>query len=181
MGYLRVLYARSPGVTRGGSRSLRSAHVVGRQGRVRVRTVAVGRRHGGTPAVTVDVVVVAVGEAYAMQAAGEGVVGRDIPCEGRVPHRGVEAEVLRCVVHASCAVKPYALQVERHVHFVARVGIVSEYPQFVVGRVDALHPHLVDEYVGLDFVIVAAVNHHLMLRVEVLHRACGLCVGKVAD
>jgi hypothetical protein len=93
----------------------------------------------------------------------------------------VEAQVLRRVVHPAGTEEPYALQVERHVDFVTRIGVVTVDPQLVVGRVDALHPDLVDQHIGLDFVIVPAVDHHLLLRVEVLHRALGLWKGEVAD
>lgn len=124
-----------------------------------VRTVAVRRRGGGHPAVAVDVVVVGAHIAGVVRTAYECVVGRYVPHETRVAHGGVEAQVLCGVVHAAGAVEPHALQVERHDDFVAGVGVVAIDPDFVIGRVDAFHPDLVDEDVGLDLIVVAAVEH----------------------
>ena len=106
--------------------------------------------------------------------AGVGVVGRDIPAEARRVHGGVEPQVLCGVIHPPGAVEPDALHVERHVNLVAGVGIIAVQPDFVVGRVDALHPYLVDQHIGLNLVIVAAINHQLLLGVEVLYGAMRL-------
>ena len=109
------------------------------------------------------------------------VVGRHGPSHRGPPQASVSAEpqVLCRVVHASGAVEPDALQVDGHVYLVARVGIVAVDPQLVECRVDAFCPHLVEEHVGLYFVVVAAVNHQLALAVEVVHRAFGLAAREV--
>lgn len=129
---------------------------------------------------TVDIVVVSHRVSGTMQDAGIAVVGWDTPREVRRLHRRVEAQVLCRVVNAPGAVEPHASKVERHVNLVTGIGVVAIDPNLVVGRVDALHPNLVDEHIGLDFIIVAAVNHHLALRVEITHRALCLRQGEIA-
>ena len=146
-----------------------------------MRAPTTGRRSRRHPAVTVDVVVVTAHVARDVLSACIWVIGWDIPFEARHPDRCVEAQVLRRVVHPAGTVEPDALQVERHVDFVARIGIEAVDPQFVVGRVDSLHPDLVNQHVGFDFVIVPAVDHHLLLCVEVLYCALSLLKGEVAD
>lgn len=158
---------------------MRLAHIVVGQGRGRhAGAVGVDR---GSPAEAVHFVVVGAGVAGAVRHAGVVVVGRHEPGECRHAHFYAEAEVLGGVVHAAGAVEPYALEVEGHVDFVAGVGVVAIDPEFVVGAVDAFHPHFVEEDVGLDFVVVSAVDHDFALRVEVVDGAGGLAVGEVVD
>jgi hypothetical protein len=71
------------------------------------------------------------------------------------------------------------LQVQRHIDFVARVGVVTIDPQLVVGRVHTLHPHLVDKNVSGNLIFVSAVDHHFSLRVQVAHRPGGLAESEV--
>ena len=115
-------------------------------------------------------------EARTVHHAGVGVVARHIPSRRSCDVAAVEPQVLSSVVDVAAAEKPYALQVERHIDFLARVGIVAEHPDLVERRVVALHPHVADEHIGLDFVIVATVDHHLLLRVQVAHRP--LCLSE---
>lgn len=129
----------------------------------------------------VDIVVVAACVAWMVCDASVGVVGRYAPHECGHADIDAEAQVLGSVVHATGAVEPYALQVEGHVNLVARVGVVAIDPDFVVRGVYALHPDFVDQDVGLDLVVVTAVNHDFFLRVEVAHGACSLAVGEVMD
>ena len=129
----------------------------------------------------VYVVVVAAHVAGTVDYPDETVVGRHIPGEGWRLYRGMEAQVLCCVVHAGSAEQPHTLEVERHVNLVAGVGVITVDPQLVVRGVYPLHPYFVDEYVGLYLVIVAAVNHHLAFRVEVVHCTFGLCIGEIPD
>lgn len=138
--------------------------------------MVVCRRH---PAVAVYVVVVRACVAAAVRDARVGVVGRDVPRQRRPVHTRAEAQVLCRVVDLCPAVEPDALQVDGHVNLVTRVGIVSEDPQLVVRRVHAFHPHLVQEYVCRDLILVSAVNHQLVLAVQVAHRAQRLAVREV--
>ena len=155
------------------------AHVVVGQGRRgHAGTVGVGRGH---PAVTVYVVVVTASVAGSVDYSCIGAVRGDVPSEARRSHIHPEAEVLSCVVHASATVEPYAFEVERHVDFVAGVGIPAVDPELIVGGVDTLHPDFVDKHVGGQLILVAEVDHHLVLRVEVAHCPCGLAVGEVVD
>lgn len=162
---------------------MRGAHVVGVYGgRRRYAGAYMRRRHWRTPAVAVHIVVVGAHIAVVVNHACEGPVFRHIPHNlRRVQTRRAEAQVLGCVVHAAGAVQPYTLQLERHVDLFACVGIVAVYPQLVVGRVDALCPYLVDEHIGLDFVIITAVDHHLVLPVQVINCSVGLAAGEVVD
>ena len=130
---------------------------------------------------TMDIVVVSHRVSGTMQDAGIAVVGWDTPREVRRLHRRVEAQVLCRVVNASGAVEPHTAQVERHVNLVTGIGVVAIDPNLVVGRVDALHPNLVDEHIGLDFIIVAAVYHQFVLPVEVVHCPFSLAAGEVVD
>ena len=109
------------------------------------------------------------------------VVGRHGPCNRRHPQAsvGAETQVLCRVVHAPGAVEPDALQVYGHVYLLARVGVVAEDPQLVECRVDALGPHLIEEHVGLNLVVVAAVYHQFVLAIEVAYRAFGLAAREV--
>lgn len=129
----------------------------------------------------VHLVVVGACVAWTVVDASVGVVGRHGPSHRGPPQAsvGAEPQVLCRVVHASGAVEPDALQVDGHIYLVARVGIVAVDPQLVECRVDAFCPHLVEEHVGLYFVVVAAVNHQLALAVEIVHRAFGLAAREV--
>ena len=141
-------------------------------------TVGVGGWH---PAVAMDIIVVTACVSVAVFHSRVGVVGRNPPDERGHPHIHPEAQVLRRVVHPSSAVQPYTMQVDRHVDFVARVGIESVEPYLIVRRVHPLHPDVVYEHVGLYLVVIPAVNHQLPLAVQVVHCATGLAVGKVVD
>lgn len=73
------------------------------------------------------------------------------------------------------------MQVEWHIDFVTRIGIPAVDPEFIVSRVYALGPDFVDQYIGLDFVVVAAINHQFVLSVEVTHRSVGLAAREIVD
>ena len=141
----------------------------------------VGLPGGGHPAVAVDIIVVTACVAWMVCDASVGVVGRYAPHECGHADIDAEAQVLGCVVHAAGAVEPNAMQVEGHVDFVAGVGIETVDPNLVVGGVDALHPDFVDEYVGGQLVLVATVNHQLVLIVQAGYCACCLAVGEIKD
>jgi len=130
---------------------------------------------------TVYVVVVGATVSMPVYHAGVGAIGRDVPGQRMSAHIDPEPQVLGCVVHVSCAVQPDAFQIEWHIDFVAGVGIVAVDPELVVGGVDSLHPYLVDKHVGRQLILVAEVNHHLVLSVEVTDRSGGLAVGEVVD
>ena len=136
------------------------------------------RRH---PSVTVDVIVVRAHISVAVYRPREGVVGWNIPRESRPAHRRMEAQILSGVVHPRVTVQPHALQVEWHIDFIARIGVVAEDPDLVVRRVHSLLPHLVHQHVRLDLVIVAAINHDLALCVQVTHRPRGLRMREIPD
>jgi hypothetical protein len=110
---------------------------------------------------------------------GIGVIGRDVPRQRRSAHIHSEPQVLCGVIHISAAIEPYAFKIERHVDFVASVGVPAVYPELVVGGIDSLHPNLVDEYIGGKLILVAEVDHHLVLRVQVTHRSHRLAIGEV--
>ena len=127
-----------------------------------VRTVVcrVRRRH---PPMAVYVVVVTAHISRTVYHACIRMVRRDIPREMRCLYPRAETQVLRCVVHASRSVQPYALQVQWHVYLVARICVVAENPQLVIGRVDPFCPNLIHEHVSLNLILVAAVNHKFVL------------------
>ena len=155
-------------------------HIVRRQRSRTCGAIASYRHCRRHPAVEVDIIVVGADIAGAMQHPRVGVVRRHIPCKCRASHRGVEPQELSRVVYPSGAVEPHTLQVQRHIDLLARVGVVAEHPQLIVGRVDALRPHLVHQDVGLNLVFVATVNHDFVLRIQVPHRARGLTLREVA-
>ena len=178
-GHFGTVGAGSPAAGGHGSGGVGATHVVVGQWRRRdAGAVGVGRGH---PSMAMDVVVVGPCISGTVGEARVGVVGRDAPSDGGDADLDTEAQVLGCVVHAAGAVEPNAMQVEGHVDFVAGVGVETVDPNLVVGGVDALHPDFVDEYVGLNLVIVSAVNHQLVLGVEIVDGACGLAVGEVVD
>lgn len=152
------------------------AHIVVGHGRSHAGSVSVG---GGHPAVTVDIVVVGAHISVSMDHTGVGAVGRDIPCQRGSVDIDSEAQVLCCVVHPTAAVEPYAFKVERHVNLVAGIGIPTVDPELIVGGVYTLHPDLVDEHIGGQLILVAEINHHLVLGVEVADGSHSLAVGEV--
>lgn len=155
------------------------AHIVVGQGRRWYpRAVGVGRRH---PAVAVNIVVVTSLISMMVCYPRVRMVRRDVPHDGRHPRLYTEAQILRCVVHPSCAVQPHALQVQGHINLVSRVGIVPIKPDLVVRRIHSLHPYLVDQHVRLNLVVVTAVNHQLLLLVQVIHRPRRLAVREIVD
>ena len=97
---------------------------------------------GGHPSVTVHVVVVAAMVARIVGDVLVGVVGGNVPAKIGMRHAHTEAQVLRCVVHSCATDQPDALQVDGHVYLVACIGVPAEEPDFVVGGVYPLHPHL---------------------------------------
>ena len=122
---------------------------------------------GRHPPVAVHGVVVASDIACRVVTAGIGVVGRDVPGKLGCTNRGMEAQVLRCIVDsAACPEEPHTLQVERHIHLVAGVGVETVEPHLVERRVHPLHPHLVDQDIGLYLIVIAAVDHQFVLLVE---------------
>lgn len=170
--------AGNPAAGGHGGRSAGVPHVVVGQGRVRTGSVGVCGRH---PAVTVYVVVVGASVPMPVNHSRVGAVGRDVPCQAGHSHIRPEPQVLCCVVHASAAEEPHSFQVERHVNFVAGVGVPAVDPELVVGGVHTLHPYLVDKHVGGQLVLIAEVDHHLVLSVEVAHGSGGLTVREVVD
>ena len=129
----------------------------------------------------VHIVVIGAHVARTVCDAREVVVCRHRPCYRRRMQRarGAETQVLCRVVHPPGAVEPDALQVYRHVNLFAGVGVPAVDPQLVVSRIHLLGPHLVQQNVGLNLVLVAAVDHQLALAVEVAHRAVGLAAREV--
>ena len=130
---------------------------------------------------TVDVIVVGSRVARVVRPADIRIVWWNIPGQRRHVDRGVEPQILRCVVHPSCTIEPDAVEVDGHIDFVASVGVVSIDPYLVIGGVDALHPHLVQQYIRFYFVIVAAVNHYLLLCVQVGDCTLSLRPSEVVD
>ena len=148
-----------------GCRSVRSAHVVGVVG-----PGSIGWRHWRTPSEAVNFVVVGVSavEHRVVEAAGEGVVGRHRPVEVRRRHRAAESQILCRAVHAVAVwvEEPDAGKVDRHVYFLAGVGIVAIQPYFIVFAVDGLGPNLIDDNVCCKLIFISAVYHKLVLGVE---------------
>ena len=162
-------------------RSVRRTHIV-RMYRVHGGTaVVMCRRCRWHPTVAVHVIVVGAHITRAVNHTRVAVVCRHRPCERWPVQRARRAEAQRLcrVVHIACPVEPDALQVYRHVDLLARVCIPAVDPQLVVSRVHLLGPHLVEQDVGLNLVLVAAVYHQLALAVQVAHRAVGLAAREV--
>ena len=111
------------------------------------------------------------------------VIGRYCPYKSGYRGIATETQVCRCTVHVTGVLveEPYAVQVEGHVDFFSGIGIISVYPELVILRIDFLCPYLVDQSIGLNFVLVPAVNHDFLLGIEVVHRTSHLSVGEVAD
>ena len=176
---LRVVHARGEGS--GGHRcgGVGRAHIVGVVG-----PGATGRWRRRTPAKAVNLIVVgvAVVEVRVVVVAHEGVVGRHCPVEVGRGHGAAEAQELCRAVHpvAVGVVEPDAGQVDGHIDLLARVGVVSIKPDFVVLAVHALGPYFVDNDVCGQLVVVAAVYHQLVLCVERVCHACCLRARKVA-
>ena len=114
--------------------------------------------------------------------AGKGTVGGHDPREGGQWAGVAETQCGGGAVHAGAClvVEPDAGEVDGHVDFVAGVGVEAVEPYFVELVVHAFGPNLVDEHVGLNLVVVAAVDHQFGLGVEVSHGAVGLAVGEIA-
>lgn len=160
---------RSPSCRGHGSRSGGTAHIVVGKGRGWY-TGAVGVCRGH-PAVPVDIVMVGTRIANAVCYAGIRVVGRYVPDQRGGAYINPKAQVLSSIVHASCTVEPYTLQVQGHIDFVAGIGIVAIDPEFIVGGVHSFHPNFVEEDVGLNLIVISAVNHDFALRIQIIDRA----------
>lgn len=175
----RVVYTGIEGLGRYGSRDVRGPHVVGVVG-----PGAVGWYCGWVPAIAVDVMMVGVAavEVRVVVVAHKGVVGRHGPVEVGHGHVAAEAQILCCAVHASAdgIVEPDATQVEGHINFLTGIGIETEQPYFVELAVDGFGPDLVDDDIGGQLVLEAAVDHQLVLSVESCGHSGGLLVGEVA-
>lgn len=152
-----------------------TTHIVG------VVVVGVVTIVGVVPAGLVDIVVVGVEESGSVAATCEGAVGRHSPTECGQRARVAETQRGGRAIHAGACtvVEPYAAQIERHINLIASVGVESVEPDFVELGVHALGPYLVHKNVGLDFVLVAAVDHKLGLRIEMLDGTLGLAVGEI--
>ena len=162
-------------------RCVRCTHIVGMQGVHGGTAVVRCRRCRWHPTVAVHVIVVGAHVTRAVHHARVWVVCRYCPHHRRAVQCARRAETQRLcrVVHVACPVEPDALQVYRHVNLLARVCIPAVDPQLVVCRVHLLGPHLVQQNVGLNLVLVAAVYHQLALAVQVAHRAVGLAAREV--
>lgn len=178
--YLRTVHAGCPGAVRLRRRGVRCTQIVG----VYVVLAAVMMRvavRRGHPAVAVHIVVVGAHIARTVYYTRIRIVCRHRPrYRGLVQRaRRAEAQVLRRVVHMSGAVEPDALQVYWHVNLLASVGVPAVNPQLIVCRVHFLGPDLVQQNIGLDFVLIATVNHQFALSVEITHRSVRLAAGEV--
>ena len=136
-----------------------------------------------TPARLVDVIVIGVEESGSVETTLEGAVGRHNPSEGGKRTGVAETQGGGSAVHtgAGGVVEPDAAEIDRHIDFVAGVGVETVDPNFVELGVDFFGPDFVDENVGLDFVVIAAVDHKLGLSVEVTDGALGLTEGEIAN
>ena len=85
-------------------------------------------------------------------------------------------------VHAAAGgvVEPDAGEVDGHVYFFAGIGIITEEPNLVVFAVDRFGPDLVDDDVGCELVLIAAVNHQFGLCIEGVSDAVSLVAREVA-
>ena len=138
-------------------------------------------RHWGYPTRTVDVVVVGAYVVRYVHGAGEVVVGGHAPEDGGHFCGATESQILCCAVEAAtiAVVEPDATQVEGHVDFFSSVGIVAENPQLVISAGYTFGPDVRNDDVGLNLVIIATVDHHLVLSVEELHAAVSLRVREI--
>ena len=135
------------------------------------------------PTWLVDVIVVGVKESGGVETTLERTIGRHDPSESWKRTGIAEAQGGGSAVHTGSrgVVEPYASEIQRHIDFVAGVGVETVEPNFVELGVDLFGPHFVDENVGLDFVVIAAVDHKLGLSVEVTDSALGLTEGEIAN
>lgn len=136
------------------------------------------------PAWTMDVVVVGAVVVVWVVAVGVGVITRHVPSEDGVGGLGtgaVEAECGCCTIDLVVGIEPDAAEVDRHEDLLAGVGVVGIDPDLVEGRVEGLCPEFVDERIGGDLVWVAAIDHHLVLAVEIGEGALGLRIIKIPD
>lgn len=133
------------------------------------------------PARTVDVVVVGVVVCRRTSHTDEGIVGRHDPYEGWAAVCVFEAQILCRAVDVAVLHQVDALEVDGHVDFFTCVGVVAIQPNLVERGADLLGPHLVDEHVGGQLVLVAAVNHQFVLTVEACYGARCLAVGEIED
>lgn len=174
-----VVYTGVEGLRGNWGGDVRGPHVVGVVG-----PGAVGWYCGRAPAIAVDMMMVGVAavEVRVVVVSHEGVVGRHGPVEVGHGHVAAEAEVLSGAVHASAdgIVEPDATQVEGHINFLAGIGIETKQPYFVELAVDGFGPDLVDDDIGGQLVLEAAVDHQLVLSVESCGHSGGLLVGEVA-
>jgi hypothetical protein len=142
---------------------------------VEVRIVAI------VPARAVDVIVVGVVVYHRTRRAHIVVIRRHGPSEGWTAVGGPEAQIGGRTIDIAIGEQVDALQVDGHVNLVTGVGIVAIQPDFVERGADLLGPHLVDKAVGGQFVLIAAVDHQLVLIVQVSHCPRGLVVSKIED
>ena len=133
------------------------------------------------PTRTVDIVVVGIVVHHRTRGAYKGVVRRHCPHEGGSMVGVLEAQVLCRAIDVAILHQIDALKVDGHEDFLTRVGIVAIKPYLVERRADLLGPYFVDEYVGGQLVLVATVNHQLVLIVQAGYCACCLAVGEIKD
>lgn len=142
---------------------------------VYVRVVAI------VPSLAVNVVVIGIIELCWACRTHIGVVWWHRPAEGRATMRGLESQIGGCAVDVAVGEQIDALQVDGHIYLVASVGIVAIQPNFVERGANLLGPNLVYKAVGRQLVLVAAVNHQLILIVQVSNSPCSLIVSKVEN
>ena len=152
-------------------------HVAGMTHIVRVHRQVRSSRGGicrGHPSVLVYLVVIRAGVARGVHHTHKGVVARHRPRKRRPGARVAETQVVGGAVHVVSFVKPHARQVDRHVYLFAGVCVVAEDPQLVVLRVDGLVPHIGEDDVGGELVLIAAIHHQFGLHRECSHHPCSL-------
>ncbi len=133
------------------------------------------------PTMAVNVIVIGIVVVGGAGVAGEVVVGRHRPSEGRTMVSVAETEILGSAVHVAISQKIDALEVDRHVDFIARIGVPSVNPDFEERRADLLSPDFIDQAIGGQLVFIAAVDHQLVFVVEDGNSAGGLSVGEIKD
>lgn len=143
---------------------------------VAVVVVGVVVRSGGHPTIAVYFVVIGANEVSRTMWASVGVVGRNHPAEGWGRMSVVEPQIGGGTIHTGrCVVEePYGAEVDGHHDLFSCIGIVAVYPYFEELRVYSFCPCFIEQYVGLDFIFIAGIDHQLVLRVQVVD--CAQCL-----
>ena len=137
------------------------------------------RRCGRHPTIAVHVIVVGTRIDHGVGDPHIVAICRHSPNDVGSINLAAETQIFGSIEHAVAMLQPYTVEVEGHKNLFARIGVITIDPQLVILTVYTLVPHLIEQHVGLQFVFVAAVNHHLVLRVEVLRHADCLRISKI--